>query len=154
MAHKPASVAVLAGPLVIPQGADWAAAWLWAEGAPAGPPAGWPTQWAARMEVRSSRGGDLLARWHTSGVTEGVDGPVGLSTYSVGSPSAVPGIADGGSAGQITVSLSAAVSSAWTWGDSARGYPFDLELVNTVTGRVVRFLEGTVVLSREVTTGA
>jgi hypothetical protein len=152
VAHKPGSIAVLAAPLVIPQGADWTVAWLWAEGSPAGQPAGWPSQWRARMEVRTARGGDLVARFHTSDVASGVDGLLTLSTYSVGTPSTVAGVADGGTAGQITLTLDDAVSAGWTWADG-RGYPFDLELWNTTTGRVVRFLEGSVVLSAEVTTG-
>jgi hypothetical protein len=105
------------------------------------------------MEVRTARGGDLVARFHTSDVTAAVDGLLTLSTYSVGTPSTVAGVADGGTAGQITVNLDDAVSAGWTWTDG-RGYPFDLELWNTTTGRTVRFLEGTVVLSQEVTTGA
>jgi hypothetical protein len=153
VAHRPGSIAVLPGPLVIPQGADWSVAWLWAEGSPAGQPSGWPGQWRARMEVREARGGALVARFHTSDVTAGVNGLITLSTYSVGSPSTVAGVADGGTAGQVTVTLDDAVSAGWTWTDQARGYPFDLELWNTTSGRTVRFLEGTVVLSGEVTTG-
>lgn len=104
------------------------------------------------MEIRTARGGDLVARFHTPDVTDGVHGLITLSTYNVGTPSSVAGIADGGTAGQITVQLDAAVSAAWTWTDG-RGYPADLELWNSVTGRAVRFLEAVVVLSGEVTTG-
>jgi hypothetical protein len=153
VAHKPGSVAVLAAPLVIPQGADWTTAFLWAEGSPADAPSGWPGQWRARMEIRTARGGDLVARFHTSDVTVEVDGLITLSTYNVGMPSTVAGVGDGGTCGQITLTLDDAVSAGWTWADG-RGYPFDLELWNPTTGRTVRFLEGTVVLSGEVTTGA
>lgn len=151
MAHKPGSVAVLAAPLVIPQGADWTASWVWAEGIPPAQPSGWPGSWHARMEVRTARGGDLLARFHSTDVSSGVDGVITLSTLNVGTPSTVAGIADGGTAGLITVVLEDTISAAWTWADG-RAVPFDLELWNT-SGRVVRFLEGTVVLSGEVTTG-
>lgn len=150
MAHRAGSVAELRDPLVIPQGADWTVAWLWAEGNPPAQPSGWPSQWRARMEIRTARGGDLLARLHTSDLT--ADGIITLSTYSVGTPSTVAGVPDGGTAGQITLVLEDTVSATWTWTDQ-RGVPFDLELWNTTSGRVVRFLEGTAVLSREVTTG-
>jgi hypothetical protein len=154
MAHRTGSVAVLAAPLVIPQGADWSTSWLWAEGSPAGQPAGWPSQWRARMEVRTARGGTLLARFHTSDVTVAVDGLITLATYNVGTPSTVEGVPNGGTAGQISVALAAAASEAWTWSDGSRAVPFDLEVWNAVTGRgPVRFLEGTVALSGAVTTG-
>lgn len=154
MSHTPGSVAVLSGPLVIPQGADLSVAWLWAECTPAGQPSGWPGQWRARMEVRTGRGGDLLARFHTTDVTTGVDAALTLSTFSVGNPSTVTGVPNSGTCGQVALAVPAAVSAAWAWADSPRGYPFDLELWNPTTNRTVRFLEGTVVLSREVTTGA
>jgi hypothetical protein len=152
VAHKPASLAVLSGPLVIPQGADWSVSWLWAEGNPAGLPAGWPGSWIARMEVRESRGGALLARFHTADVTDGVAGPITLDEYTVPTPSPHAGLTAGGKAGRITVQLAAAASEAWTWVDQSRPAPFDLELKHT-SGRVVRFLEGGVLLSGQVTTG-
>lgn len=151
MAHKPGSLAVLAAPLVIPQGADWSTAWVWAEGDPPAQPAGWPGAWHARMEVRTGRGGDVLARFHTLDVTDGVDGTIVLTTLDVGTPSTVAGVGDGGTCGQITLALDDTASTGWTWADG-RPVPFDLELWNDA-GRVVRFLEGTIVLSGEVTTG-
>lgn len=105
------------------------------------------------MEVRDSFGGDVVARFHTSDVTDGVDGPLVLAAYSVGTPSTVTGVPDGGTAAQITLTVTAAVTSAWTWADQPRLKVFDVELWNPTSGRTVRFLEGTAALSREVTTG-
>jgi hypothetical protein len=150
VAHTPAAVGVLASPLVIPQGADFAVAWQFAEGTPLAEPAGWPTQWLARMEVRAARGGQLLARFHSVDVT--TDGELQTTAVDVGSPSAVPGVPDGTSVAQILL-VTSSITSTWTWADASRSYPFDLELEHIPTGRVVRLLEGTVRLSREVTTG-
>jgi hypothetical protein len=149
--HRPASVGVLASLLVIPQGAESTRSWVYAEGNPAGPPGGWPGSWRARMEVRTSRGGTLVARFHTSDVA--ADAVITLTTLNVGTPSTVPGVADGGTAAQVTLTVPASASSAWTWVDQAFGLPFDLELFNPGTGRVIRLLEGKVALSAEVTTG-
>lgn len=145
MAHTPAAVAVEAAPLVIPQGADWSVPWLFAEGSPAGLPAGWPGSWSARMTIRDGYGGDRLAHFTTA-----PGGGLQLTTLSVGTPSTVPGVPDGGTVGLITLTVDDTTSAAWTWAEQTG--VFDLELVSGA--RVVRAVEGKITLSAEVTTDA
>jgi hypothetical protein len=145
MAHHPAAYAVEAAPIVIPQGADFSIGWLYAEGDPAAAPASWPGSWTARMEIRETRGGDLLARLHSSITADGV---ITLGTTTA---AGVDGVTDGATIATITAAINDTVSAAWTWVE--RPFPFDLELAGP-GGRVIRLVEGQVILSAEVTTGA
>lgn len=145
MAHHPAALAVEDAPIVIPQGADFSIGWLYAEGDPAAAPAAWPGSWTARMEVRETRGGTLLAHLHSS---LPADGTITLGTLVA---SGITGVTDGAVLATITAATAGTGSAAWTW--TERPYPFDLELAGP-GGRIVRLVEGTVVLSQEVTTGA
>lgn len=146
MAHHPAALAVEAAPIVIPQGADFTIGWLYAEGATPAAPTGWPGSWSARLEIRETRGGDLLAFLHSSDIT--ADGTIALGTTVAAS---IPGVTDGTTIATLTAGVAGVTSSDWTW--TERPYPFDLYLFGPGS-RIVRFVEGQIILSAEVTVGA
>jgi hypothetical protein len=139
MAHVPSALGT--EDIVIPQGATesatWPTPWLYAENASAPDvPGGWPDSWNARMEIRDTYGGSLLAHVTKAGTADGV---VILDTETI----------DEGTFARITVQIPAAVSAAWTWVDV--GAVYDVELVNGP--RVIRLVEGSITLSGEVTSG-
>lgn len=146
MAHHAAALAVEAAPIVIPQGADFTIGWLFAEGEPAAAPTDWPDDWSARLEIRETRGGDLLGFLHSSDVT--ADGTLALGTTVA---SGIPGVVDDTTIATITAGIAGVTSAEWTW--TERPYPFDLDLFGP-GGRRVRFVEGQIILSAEVTLGA
>lgn len=82
------------------------------------------TGWTARMTIKDSKGGTTLLSLTTSNSR----------------------ITLGGSAGTVTLTITAADTAALTW---TRGV-YDLELVNGST--VYRILEGVITVNEEVTT--
>jgi hypothetical protein len=141
--HTPSALAT--ENLVIPQGATesatWPVSWLYAEGDPLDVPPGWPDSWEARMQIRAFPGSDeVLATLHS---TDGVgDGDLLLDVETIETVDYA----------RVTPFVPAAVSTGWTWGDSPEALAWDLELTNGT--RVIRLVEGNVVLSNEVTTVA
>jgi hypothetical protein len=110
--------------LEINQGEDWAYRWIAKD-----PTTGLPmdlTSWTGRGQIRPRAGSPtLLHTWTTvggAGMTLGADGTV-------------------------VITVSAATSSAWTWGGVEAHY--DIEL--TGNGKTVRLAQGKAVLSLEVT---
>lgn len=80
----------------------------------------------ARMEIRTTYGGELLARLDTEN----------------------GGLVLGGEDGTIQINIPPSMSSAWT----VRTAVYDIELVEP-NGDIIRLLQGAVVISPEVTTG-
>lgn len=118
----------------IDQGADFLHEWVWYQEDSLGvqTPVNL-TGWTARMEVRASaKSATVLADAHTSPTTQ--DGTITVD-----------------STGLVRLEFSAAASSAWSWETGV----YDIELVN-IPGpdTVVRFAEGNITLSPEVTRGA
>lgn len=144
--HVPSALAV--EDLVIPAGATesatWPTPWLYAEGEPYGPPEGWGDEpgaggtdgWRARLTVRPAYGSaTVLAVFHSEDLD--ADGVLTLGTATL----------DAQEYASITPSVQPAVSSAWTWDAGV----WDLELATRDGARVLRLVEGSVVLSREAT---
>jgi len=114
--------AVASQPFIIPQGTTWTQSLVWKTGSP-------PTEvnltgFTARMQLRENAGAPNAAIELNSS-----NGRITL-----------------GNAGSITLSLSAAETSAVP----ARRYVYDLEMVSS-GGLVTRLLEGTATVSPEVT---
>lgn len=110
--------------LVIPQGATFEASW-YADDAETGEPAVW-TGWSARMQIRTSSDGDLLATLATSGTRNG--------TITLGSD------------GNITAALPATFTDTLSPGSGV----FDLVLTDP-GGAPWRSVEGSVYITTEVT---
>jgi hypothetical protein len=107
--------------LLIHQGTTWRKRWRITD-----PDTGTPrdlTEWSARAQVRADHSADsvVLAEWLDDTVTCDADG-------------------------YVTITVSPAVSSAWTWRDGM----YDVELVDPA-GQVARIAQGAVRVSPEVT---
>lgn len=138
--HTPSAIAI--EDIVIPQGATesatWPTPWLYAEGNPLAPPSGWPGAWTARMQIRSylGEGAELLATLHSTTTAEGT---LNLDTTTI----------DTVVYARIEPHIPAATSAAWTWADTP-DVVWDLEITNGT--RIIRLVEGGLVLSGEATT--
>lgn len=110
--------------LVIPRGATFSASW-YADDADEGTPADW-TGWSARMQIRTSFDGDLLATLATSGTR---DGDITL-----------------GADGNITITLPPTATSMIAAGNAV----FDVNFTDP-DGAIWRSVEGSVTITPEVT---
>lgn len=89
------------------------------------------TGWTGRMQVRATKGNP-----HPILSLPGSDGTITIT----------------GSLGRVAVSIPATVTAEIpTYGKDSAVFYYDLELVETATGRVVRLIQGTVTVDAEVT---
>ena len=94
------------------------------------------SSYSARMQIRTDYGGSLICSLSSSLDTDGTG--LNLSGSNGTTPLA---------SGSIGIFISAASSSAFTFGEAK----YDLELEHTSTRYVTRLIEGKVKLSKEVT---
>jgi hypothetical protein len=114
--------------LVITRGETYVRPFLWQTGTPAAPVD--LTSYTARMQIRPA--------WLVPGETPAA-ALISLTDTS--------GIALGGAAGTVTVTITDVLTSALTIDDGV----YDLELIAPVSGKVTKFLRGTVTVLPEAT---